>query len=68
MREIATKDHILINTIESKKTNKIITQKPNETYSFDQHWHTVKSDMNKINPKTLQVVEQTVMEVIYNEK
>ena len=64
----ATDDHLFINRIAGIKTIDIIPYDPTDQWSFDQHWHTVKDDMDNINPETLQVVGQTVMEVIYNEK
>lgn len=64
----ATDDHLFINKIAGIKTIDIIPFNDKEDWSFDPHWHTVKDDMDNINPETLQAVGQTVLEVIYNEK
>ncbi len=64
----ATDDHLFINRIAGIKTIDIIPHNPEGDWEFDPNWHTVKDDMDNINPQTLQVVGQTVLEVIYNEK
>lgn len=64
----ATDDHLFINQIAGIKTIDIIPYDASEKYSFDPHWHTVKDDMDNINPNTLKAVGQTVLQVIYNER
>lgn len=64
----ATDDHLFINQIAGIKTIDIIPHNPENLYSFDPMWHTVKDNMDNINRNTLKAVGQTVMEVIYNEK
>lgn len=64
----ATDDHLFINKIAGIKTIDIVPYDPNEEFSFDPYWHTLKDDMNNINRNTLKAVGQTVMGVIYNEK
>ena len=64
----ATDDHLFINKIAGIKTIDIIPFSGDAEWSFDPNWHTVKDDMDNINPETLQAVGQTVLEVIYNEK
>ncbi len=61
----ATDDHKFINEIAHIPTIDIIPTSPQ--YTFFEHWHTVKDDMDAINVGTLKVVGQTVMQVIYNE-
>ena len=39
-----------------------------ETNSFPSTWHTVKDDMNSIDPSTLKAVGQTVINTVYSEK
>lgn len=61
----ATDDHKFINEIAHIPTIDIIPT--SSQYTFFEHWHTVKDDMDAINPGTLKAVGQTVMQVIYNE-
>jgi len=39
-----------------------------ETNSFPSTWHTVKDDMDSIDPSTLKAVGQTVINTVYSEK
>jgi Zn-dependent M28 family amino/carboxypeptidase len=64
----ATDDHVFINRIAGIKTIDIVPYYPDSEISFDEHWHTVKDDMDNINPQTLKAVGQTVMHVVYNEQ
>jgi Zn-dependent M28 family amino/carboxypeptidase len=64
----ATDDHVFINRIAGIKTIDIVPFSPNSDISFDEFWHTVKDDMDNINPQTLKAVGQTVMHVVYNEQ
>ncbi len=64
----AIDDHLFINQIAGIKTIDIIPFNPEGDYSFDPAWHTINDNMDNINPRTLEAVGQTVMEVIYNEK
>ena len=61
----ATDDHLFVNKIARIPTIDIITT--SDRYSFFEHWHTVKDDMNAIDKATLQAVGQTLLQVIYNE-
>ena len=61
----ATDDHLFVNTIARIPTIDIIAM--DDKYSFFEHWHTVKDDMDAIDKQTLQAVGQTLLQVIYNE-
>ena len=61
----ATDDHKFINEIAQIPTIDIIPT--SSEYTFFEHWHTVRDDMDAINVGTLKAVGQTVMQVIYNE-
>lgn len=61
----ATDDHLFVNTIARIPTIDIVAN--SNKYSFFEHWHTVKDDMNAIDIRTLQAVGQTLLQVIYNE-
>ena len=62
----ATDDHLFINKIARIPTIDIIPT--SQQYSFFEHWHTVKDDMDVITVPTLKAVGQTILQVIYNEK
>ncbi len=64
----ATDDHIFIYDIAGIPTIDIIPHDPTGRYSFDANWHTIKDDMDNINPATLGAVGTVVTNVIYNEK
>ncbi len=64
----ATDDHLFVNEIANIPTIDIIPHDPSGKYSFDPNWHTVKDDMDNINPATLGAVGTVVTNVIYNEK
>jgi hypothetical protein len=36
--------------------------------SFFEYWHTVEDNIDKIDPETLEVVGEVVVEVLYREK
>lgn len=60
-------DHLFLNQA-GIPTIDIIESKSDETKSFPANWHTLKDDMDHIDPTTLKAVGQTVLNVIYNEK
>ena len=62
----ATDDHLFINQIARIPTIDIIPT--SQQYTFFEHWHTVKDDMDVITVPTLKAVGQTILQVIYNEK
>lgn len=62
----ATDDHLFINQIARIPTIDIIPT--SQQYTFFEHWHTVKDDMDVITVPTLKAVGQTLLQVIYNEK
>ena len=61
----ATDDHLFVNKIARIPTIDIVAT--SDRYSFFEHWHTVKDDMDAIDKATLQAVGQTLLQVIYNE-
>jgi len=61
----ATDDHLFINKIARIPTIDIVAS--SDKYSFFEHWHTVKDDMNAIDKQTLLAVGQTLLQVIYEE-
>lgn len=62
----ATDDHVFINRYARIPTIDIVAS--SEQYSFFEHWHTVRDDMDAIDRSTLKAVGQTVLQVIYNEQ
>lgn len=63
----ATDDHLFINRLAKLPTIDIIPYDPGSG-EFSPVWHTVRDNLDAIDPATLKAVGQTVMEVIYNEK
>lgn len=61
----ATDDHLFINQIARIPTIDIIPS--SDQYTFFEHWHTVKDNMDVITVPTLKAVGQTLLQVIYNE-
>lgn len=61
----ATDDHLFINQIARIPTIDIIPT--SQQHTFFEHWHTVKDDMDAIEPATLKAVGQTILQVIYEE-
>lgn len=62
-----TDDHYYINTIIGIPTVDIIHRNPDNVSGFGNHWHTLNDNIDIIDPNTLKVVGQTVLEVIYSE-
>ena len=62
----ATDDHLFINQIARIPTIDIIPT--SQQYTFFEHWHTIKDNMDVITVPTLKAVGQTILQVIYNEK
>lgn len=46
----------------------IIDYDPNSEKGFGDYWHTMEDNMSNISKQTMQMVGQTVLHVIYNEK
>lgn len=64
----ATDDHLYVNKYRHIPSIDIIQMDEHNDYSFGHYWHTHKDNMDIIDSKTLGVVGQTVLEVIYKEK
>ena len=62
-----TDDHYYINTLASIPTIDIIEFDPENENYFGDYWHTHNDNMNVIDKKTLKIVGQTLLEVIYND-
>ena len=60
-------DHLYVNYHANIATIDIIEYNPLTKHHFNKHWHTHKDDMDNIDKKTLNVVGQTLLEVVYNE-
>ncbi len=63
-----TDDHYYINTILRIPTINIIHQDMSGAKPFFEHWHTVKDDMESIDPLTLEAVGNTVMMVLHQQR
>ncbi|MCH1437259.1 MAG: M28 family peptidase [Flavobacteriales bacterium] len=64
-----TDDHLYINILTQGRvpTIDIIEHDQNSKNKFYKHWHTHEDKLEHIDKKTLKVVGQTVMHVVYNE-
>lgn len=64
-----TDDHLYINILTQGRvpTIDIIEYDQNSKNKFYKHWHTHEDKLEHIDKKTLKVVGQTVMHVVYNE-
>lgn len=58
-------DHIYVNVIAKIPMIDIIHLENNEESSFYPYWHTVKDNIEQIDPKTLGMVGDVVMNVVY---
>lgn len=63
---MVTDDHLFVYRYARIPTVDIIQY--SEETGFYENWHTVKDDMDGIDPHTLKAVGQTVMDVIYKEQ
>ncbi|MHC1706770.1 MAG: M28 family peptidase [Bacteroidales bacterium] len=63
-----TDDHLYVNKYLKIPTIDIIQQDPSGQYSFFQHWHTTRDDMEHISKSTLEAVGKTVMTVLHQVK
>jgi hypothetical protein len=63
-----TDDHYYINTIRQIPTINIIDQRNEYGHGFFEYWHTMKDNMDAIDPFTLEAVGKTVTTVIYEER
>ncbi|MEI6061126.1 MAG: M28 family peptidase [Bacteroidota bacterium] len=63
-----TDDHLYINQLRQVPTIDIIQNDPTTKSSFYQYWHTINDNMAGISKTTLNVVGQTVITVVRNEK
>ena len=67
-----TDDHVFVNEITLNKgrhirTINIIEYDINNEQKFNKHWHTHQDNMLNIDKKTLKVVGQTLLEILYYE-
>ncbi|MGI6073063.1 MAG: M28 family peptidase [Fermentimonas sp.] len=62
-----TDDHVPINESGLTKCIDIINLKKDSMSGFVEHWHTHKDDMRNIDKKSLEIVGQTLLEVLYKE-
>ncbi len=62
-----TDDHVPVNQYKIAPSANIINLKNNTRTGFVPYWHTHNDDMRNIDKRTLKVVGQTVLEVIYAE-
>mgnify|MGYP001268266283 CR=1 FL=1 len=60
-------DHVYVNYLARIPTIDIIEYDPTTESHFNKHWHTHKDDMYNIDKNTLNVVGQTLLNVIYHE-
>jgi len=58
-----TDDHVYVNTMANIPTFDLIAMQSNG--NFVPHWHTQNDNMSVIDKRTLQVVGQTILQVIY---
>ena len=58
-------DHIYVNTIANIPMIDLIHLEDNENSSFYPYWHTMKDNIEQIDPKTLGMVGDVVLNVIY---
>lgn len=63
-----TDDHLFVNRFMGIPCIDIINYDSNSENSFGPYWHTMKDDMNWISAETLEIVGNTVLAVIYDEK
>lgn len=63
-----TDDHVYVNQGRRIPSIDIIQLNEDNDFGFGDFWHTHKDNMDVIDSKTLGVVGQTVLEVIYKEK
>ena len=64
----ATDDHVFVNRYAKIPSIDIIqVESANSGKSFFEHWHTVGDSLDKIDKKSLKVVGQVVLTVVYNE-
>ncbi len=63
-----TDDHLYVNQFARIPCIDIINYDVESGSGFGAHWHTVNDNMEWISPETLEIVGQTVLTVIYNEK
>lgn len=62
-----TDDHYFVNTIANIPSIDIIHTESNNTSSFFKHWHTSTDNMEQIDPETLRVVGQVLLQVVFHE-
>ncbi len=60
-------DHYYINKIRQIPTINIIDQRDHTSHGFFDYWHTLRDNMDPIDPLTLQAVGQTVLAVVWLE-
>jgi len=60
-------DHVPVNRIAGIKMVDIINQNPDDRRSFGEYHHTHDDDISVISKRTLKVVGQVVLAILYNE-
>lgn len=63
-----TDDHLFVNRFTGIPCIDIINYDSSSENSFGPYWHTMQDDMNWISAEMLEIVGNTVLAVIYNEK
>lgn len=64
-----TDDHVPVNEMAKIPCIDIVPMYPDcEASNFGPHWHTLEDNIENIDPNTLKIVGQVLMEIIYNEK
>lgn len=63
-----TDDHSYVNELAKIPTIDIIDNDPSTRSNFYKHWHTHQDNFENIDKKSLKVVGQTLMHILYNEK
>ncbi len=62
-------DHVFVNNLANIPTINVIHQETTGSdHGFFKYWHTLKDDMEHIDPQTLKAVGQTVLTVVFEEK
>lgn len=61
-------DHLFVSKLTDIRTVIIIDYSRNSNYGYNEHWHTQKDNLDNIDKNTLNVVGQTLLQVIYSEK
>ncbi|MEG2178062.1 MAG: M28 family peptidase [Bacteroidales bacterium] len=60
-------DHLYVNKLASIPMIDIIHYDPNSKSGFFPYWHTIKDDIEQVNPQTMEMVGELLMTVIFNQ-